>query len=174
MPLTAEITESLIRDNISRSVSDVFTTMVKSTIEYRDSITTVAHTAPVHPNPPHVSQVVGTVGFVGDINGLIYLYFEVGLASHCTSRMLSMTPEEVEEGGTEIVNDAIGELTNMIVGSFKNRLCDAGLPCKLTVPSILRGADFSIEATGSAKRYIYAFDEGGRRLVADILMTADQ
>jgi chemotaxis protein CheX len=71
------------------------------------------------------------------------------------------------------VNDAIGEITNMVVGSFKNSFCDAGYPCKLTIPSILRGRNFCIEPISSAQRHVYNFDCGGHRVVADILMKAD-
>jgi chemotaxis protein CheX len=120
------------------------------------------------------SQFVGTVGFLGDANGLIYLYFEATFATECTEHILGMTKAELEDGGDEFVNDAVGELTNMIVGSFKNGLCDQGYPCKLTIPSILRGRNFCIEPISSAKRNIYIFDSGGRRVVADILMNNEE
>ena len=84
-----------------------------------------------------------------------------------------MSEQEVAGLGDDAVNDAIGELTNMIVGSFKNGLCDAGYSCKLTIPSILRGRNFCIEPIGSAERNVYSFDCGGHRLVADILMKVD-
>jgi CheY-specific phosphatase CheX len=48
------------------------------------------------------------------------------------------TPE-AELGGNEMVNDVIGELLNMIVGSVKSRLCDSGVLCVLTIPSVMRG-----------------------------------
>jgi chemotaxis protein CheX len=115
-------------------------------------------------------QVVGTVGFLGDINGLIYLYFEDGFAKDCTGHLLGMSAAEVTEAGDEVINDAIGEITNMTVGGFKNGLCDAGYPCMLTIPSILRGTNFSIEPISSAVRHVYHFDCAEHRVVADILM----
>jgi len=69
-----------------------------------------------------------------------------------------------------VINDAIGEMTNMTVGSFKNGLCDAGFPCKLTIPSILRGSNFCIEPISSAQRFIYGFESAGHRIVTDILL----
>ena len=74
----------------------------------------------------------------------------------------------------EVMNDAIGELTNMTVGSFKNGLCDAGYPCKLTIPSILHGSNFTIEPISSVTRHIYNFDCGGHRIIADVLMKQDE
>ena len=84
-----------------------------------------------------------------------------------------MSEAELAEAGAESVNDAIGELTNMVVGVFKNGLCDAGFPCKLTIPSILRGSNFSVESIGSAQRHIYSFECRGHRIVADILLKSE-
>jgi len=61
-------------------------------------------------------------------------------------------------------------LKYMTVGSFKNGLCDAGYPCKLTIPSILRGSNFSIEPVSTAVRHTYTFDLDGKKVVADILL----
>jgi chemotaxis protein CheX len=116
---------------------------------------------------PHI---VGAVGFTGSIDGLLYLYLDLPFARLCTGHMLGMTDAELEEAGDEVVNDAIGEITNMTVGSFKNGLCDAGFPCTLTIPSILRGSSFSIEPIRSVVRRTYSFGCSGHRVVADILI----
>jgi chemotaxis protein CheX len=81
-----------------------------------------------------------------------------------------MSLAEIDEAGHEVVNDAVGELTNMTVGTFKNQLADKGFPCKLTIPSILRGSNFSIEPVSSATRRIYRFHVGEHSIVADLLM----
>ena len=123
--------------------------------------------------PEGSAQVVGTVGFIGECNGLIYLHLDLAFARICTCHLLGMTEQELDEAGDEVINDAIGEMTNMTVGSFKNGLCDAGYPCKLTIPSILRGTNFSIEPISSAVRHVYFFDCAEHRVVADILMKSD-
>lgn len=174
MPAIEEITEDLIRENINRAVSDVFKTMLgrlpKLTSAREQSI--AQPWPPLMPAPEGGArpQVVGTVGFIGDANGLIYLYFDLAFARLCTCHLLSITDKELDREGDEAINDAIGELTNMTVGSFKNGLCDAGYPCMLTIPSILRGSNFCIEPISTATRQIYYFDSGGHRVVADILM----
>jgi chemotaxis protein CheX len=176
MPATQEITESLIRDNIVRAVDDVFRTMLDSEAVLRpadDSCPATWPTAPAEASPASETHVVGTVGFLGDANGLLYLYLDESFAKHCTCAMLGMSEREIAGIGEAAVNDAVGELTNMIVGSFKNGLCSAGYSCKLTIPSILRGRNFCIEPISSAERNVYSFDCAGRRLVADILMKTD-
>jgi chemotaxis protein CheX len=173
MPAIAEITEVLIRDNINRAVADVFRTMLRR----EPSLSTQAQKKDNGKLPPletHRPQVVGTVGFVGEINGLIYLCLDLGFARLCTGNLLGMTEAELDAAGDEVVNDAIGELTNMTVGSFKNALCDAGYPCKLTIPSIVRGNSFTIEPISSVTRHIYYFDCAEHRVVADILIQKDE
>ena len=176
MPAAAEITEPLIREYITRAIADVFKTMLGRVPTF---VGATEHTTGDEMSPPGPGTangmtpfVVGTVGFLGDVNGLIYLYLDEPFARLCTCQLLGMTDKELEEAGDEVINDAIGELTNMTVGGFKNGLCDAGYPCKLTIPSILRGSNFSIEPISSASRYIYNFESGGHKVSADILLKA--
>jgi chemotaxis protein CheX len=177
MPAAEQITESLIRDNIARAVGDVFKTMLGR----EPKLTPMAHRSldQVWPSQSplvddHRPHVVGTVGFIGEANGLIYLYLDLGFARVCTCHLLGMSEAELLEAGDEVMNDAIGELTNMTVGSFKNGLCDAGYTCKLTIPSILHGSNFTIEPISSVTRHIYHFDCGGHRIIADLLMKQDE
>lgn len=174
MPAAAEINEPLIRQNITRAISDVFKTMLGRvpTFVGLTEMQVDDVLAPPSPRPAWdmTPFVVGTVGFLGDINGLIYLYLDESFARHSTCHLLGMTEAELEEAGDAVINDAIGEITNMTVGSFKNGLCDAGYPCKLTIPSILRGSNFSIEPVSSATRYIYNYESGGHKVSADILI----
>jgi chemotaxis protein CheX len=173
MPVSQEISEAHIHDYIRRAVSDVFKTMLGA-----DAILVKGtKDAAGEPWPPlnvaredEKPHVVGTVGFIGDVNGLIYLYLDLEHARKCTRQLLGMTDAELDQSGDESVNDAVAELTNMSVGGFKNSLCDAGYPCKLTIPSILRGTSFRVVPTGDATRHIYHFDCQGHRVVTDILM----
>jgi chemotaxis protein CheX len=169
MPVVAEITEALIREYINRAVTDVFKTMIGREPTFVCQPETIGGRTLLI-SEPHRPQVVGTVGFIGECNGLIYLHLDLAFAKVCTCHLLGMSEAELELAGDEVINDAIGELTNMTVGSFKNGLCDAGHPCKLTIPSILRGTNFSIEPISSAVRHIYYFDCAQHRVVADILM----
>ena len=176
MPALQEISDSLIRDQIVRAVPDVFKTMLGlSAVLIERSDGRAEPWPPLSPVPSEAKpHIVGTVGFLGDACGLIYIYMEQAFAAQCTASLLGMTAEELSEAGDEAVNDAVGELTNMIVGVFKNGLCDSGFSCKLTIPSILRGSDFCVASTGASRRFIYSFEVTGRRVVADILLKTDE
>lgn len=174
MPTTQEITEGLIRENITRAVADVAKTM----LGHAATLTSAATQSDGHGWPPMpgrngdtpTPQVVGMVGFLGELNGLIYLYFPFPFARLATGQLLGMTEAELDAADDDVVNDAIGELTNMSVGGFKNGLCDAGYPCKLTIPSILRGSNFCIEPITDAQRFIYTFSCIDHKIVTDILL----
>jgi len=173
MPAVVQISEPLIREYINRAVNDVFKTMVG----HSPALITLAQMKNGRPDlGPETNrpQVVGTVGFMGDVSGLVYLHLDLAFARSCTCRMRGMSEAELDAAGDEVINDAIGELSNMTAGSFKNGLCDVGYPCKLTIPSVLRGTNFSIEPSSSATRYVYCFEYDHRRLVADILLKNDE
>lgn len=177
MPAAAEINEPLIREYITRAISDVFKTMLGRVPTFLGSVpqpktSDAANSGSSASADSRQPFVVGTVGFIGEVNGLIYLYLDEPFARTCTCQLLGMTNEELIAAGDEVINDAIGELTNMSVGGFKNGLCDAGYPCKLTIPSILRGSNFSIEPISSATRHTYNFEADGHIVVADILLKA--
>ncbi len=173
MPMIEPISEQTIRSHIVRAVQEVFSTMLGREVQFVDPPgQTSAKPRPALEGKPgqHDPYVVGTVGFVGKIDGLIYLYLPEKFARLATSHLLGMSEYAIAAEGASVVNDAIGELTNMTVGVFKNALCDSGLTCRLTIPSILRGSNFTIEPISSATRWIFHFDCAGYRLVADILM----
>ena len=178
MPSIDSIGENIFQDTMNRAVQDVFRTMLgkNATLVHGTGATDSNGQPWKHPVEHDNSglQVVGTVGFIGDISGLIYLYLNADFAKFVASNMLGMSLAEVEEGGDEVVNDAIGELTNMTVGSFKNGLCDSGYPCRLTIPSIVRGSNFVIEPISSATRHVYYFQCEEHRVIADVLIRRDE
>jgi chemotaxis protein CheX len=166
MPAIQEIPDAVFQETITRAVQEVFKTMLCQNATYAP-MTPEETKACLGLESPHV---VSTVGFIGSINGLIYLYMDVKFAAQCAGNMLGMNEAEITEAGEEAVNDAIGELTNMTVGTFKNQLSDKGFPCKLTIPSIMRGSNFQVEAISTATRRTYKFMIGGQPLIADLLM----
>jgi len=125
---------------------------------------------PVAATDYHASDqetVVGSVGFIGDANGVVYIHFAGTLATTLASRMLGMPEAELD---AEMVNDVIGELSNMVVGSVKSHLCDSGAPCVLTIPSIVRGKNFSIDSVSTAERSVLCFACGASQVLVELLM----
>ena len=113
-------------------------------------------------------HIAGSVGFIGRLTGVVYLYSTERFAQVMTSRMLGLAENEIE--GEEMVNDTMGELSNMLVGHLKSRLADRGMPCVLTIPSIVRGQQFNIEPVTSATRRVVVFQCDEHQFVVEVLV----
>ena len=149
-----------IEEMLKSTVTEVFQTMLRMEIRAipfaPETITDETH-------------VAGSVGFIGDLTGVVYIYCSAGFARQVTGVVLGLSADEVE--GEELVNDSMGELANMITGGLKTKLVHQGHSCVLTIPSIVRGSHFSIEATSSTTRRVMCFrcqDSGN--LVVEILI----
>jgi len=163
MAPTPQITDKLVQDAIVRAVQNVCRTMLKQPATLvADSLEKMPPGTDLH------FELIGSVGFAGVASGTVYLCLSEQFAAKATSEILGMSPGEVDLHGPEVVKDAIGEITNMTAGGFKNELCDLGFPCKLTLPTILRGHSLAVAALKSAARHVFCFDCGGHLLVVDI------
>jgi chemotaxis protein CheX len=149
-----------MRESLKSGVGEVFRTML--TLEAKPVAVLHEWHAPGEP------LVAGSVGFTGDANGVVYMHVTARFARTLASRMLGLA--EAELHGEEMVNDVIGELSNMIVGCAKSRLCDAGAPCVLTIPSIVRGQNFEVASACRCNRRLLGFRCGVDHIVIELLM----
>ena len=157
------ITDKHVQDFIIKAIKNVFSTMIRLDASFVEKTAESAYTGFQGKH-----YVFGSVGFEGDINGVVYLCIPDDFATHAAGEILGMTKHEVKESGDEVVRDVIGEITNMTVGGFKNALCDIGFPCKLTLPTVVRGDHLQVACLKSATRHIFQFDCSSHRLIADI------
>ena len=113
------------------------------------------------------THVAGVVGFIGKLSGVVYVYTTQSFARRITGTFLGLKDPEI---GGEMVNDAIGELANMLVGQMKSRLTDRGIPCVLTIPSVVRGSHFSVEAISSTEGHVFSYEAEGNRIFIHFLL----
>ena len=101
------------------------------------------------------NRIVGSVSLAGSVSGTVNIHVSDAFASQITANMLGMEVDEIDS--EEEVHDVIGELSNMIGGDLKSRLCDAGFVCELSIPSITSGNNFNIESKGWAVKEFVCF-----------------
>lgn len=170
LPFSAEDLELMLIE----AVDKFFSTMIGMPISFTGSKAGLSYDELEGPPPPVLPSVstvvVGMVGFIGTMNGVINLYMEESTAMKLTSAFLGMTSEEVEDEGSEVMHDTLGEMTNMIVGTFKNNVSDKGFQCRMTLPSILRGTNFTIETPSTVFRRLYHFRTFDAPFIADLTM----
>ncbi|MFT3782604.1 MAG: chemotaxis protein CheX [Nibricoccus sp.] len=159
----APIADELLHKSIVHAVQNVCATMLKTPagfVEKNTNPDAMVFSAQTH--------VFGCVGFVGKIDGVVYLCISDDFANFAASSILGMTEAEVAAEGEAVVKDVIGEITNMTAGCFKNVLSDQGYLCKLTLPTIVRGQNLSVATIKDCARHMYHFECNGHKLVADV------
>ena len=96
------------------------------------------------PRSTAFSGMSGSVGLSGKVNGIVYTTFSEQSARHVAEKILG------SDVGDPEVDDAVGELTNVVSGNLKSRLCDLGFNCTLSIPSVVRGESIRVSAKNAA------------------------
>lgn len=148
------LSEEDIAGYIISATKEVFGTMVMMELEdqypLREPITRF-----------HCS-VTGMVGLAGIYSGILSIHCPQDFALRITSNMLGMEVDEVGED----VNDALGEISNMLGGYVKMILSKGGLDLHLSVPTVISGEEYTLNAMADADCVIIPFlNEGQRFLV---------
>lgn len=168
VPFAPKQIESMVVESVER----VFNTMLYRTIRLKHFHGPETETSlpPIRFPVKGEKIMVSAVGFVGEFNGIYYLHQTEALAQQLAGGFLGMTPEEVAAEGAETLQDVLGELANMIGGTFKNKLCDFGFNCRLTIPSLVCGSDFAIEAPHGVERYMALFEVDNAPYLTDVML----
>lgn len=151
-----------LKSFITNSVNGVFDTMLSMPIEASE------HDFDFNNDG---KRIVGTVGFAGKVLGNVSIHVNEAFARSITAAMLGMELDEIE--GDEEVHDVIGELSNMIGGDLKSRLCDAALDCELSIPSITSGSDFKVETKGWERHERFVFQNDADSGLVEVFAKLD-
>ena len=104
------------------------------------------------------------VGLAGTYNGLVCVHIPWPLAISFTSLMLGMEVTEIDAD----VNDAMGEIANMIAGSFKQHLSKGGSDIQLSTPSVVNGADYVVSSGNNLENISLKFAAGTEWFIASL------
>lgn len=85
-------------------------------------------------------DVTAMVGLAGSLCGLLTLRCTSQSASLIASKMLGID----KPGPNTQMEDAVGEVCNMIAGNFKNKISGLGDGCKLSVPTVITGSNYNL------------------------------
>jgi len=132
-----KIMSSNVEEYVKPAIEHVFRTMLNTNLIYYGD------------NPPNGQmekaedvRIASSIGCTGAFTGLVCLTVGDQLAVAITRRLLGMSASE--EVNTEYVTDAIGELSNMIAGYVKTKLCDNKAPTTMSVPAVVRGKNLNV------------------------------
>lgn len=111
-------------------------------------------------------SITGMVGFAGTYSGVISIHCPVELAMKITSNMLGVECEEVGED----LNDAIGEISNMLGGSVKQVLSKGGLDVKLSIPTVISGEDYTVNSLSDNDCVVIPFKVDDQQFIVGLIL----
>jgi chemotaxis protein CheX len=105
----------------------------------------------------------GLITFSGSVTGSLALSFSESCISKIISNMLGEEPET-----SSMVENAAGELTNMISGDARKRLQSHGLLIHADIPTVLSGKNHLIKHVLDGPSIVIPFETDFGAFVADV------
>jgi chemotaxis protein CheX len=161
MPGTAESgisTEML--SYLRTATEEVFELMVYQTLQALPTFGAERKRSP--------SQVVASVAFAGHRRGFVAFHSSLATAQGITGAMLGMPVETI----TGEMPDAIGEVANMVAGTFRNKLAAVEPTSEIGLPTVTIGSDFSTHCTSQASRAFCPFEFDGQEIFVELVLSA--
>lgn len=143
-----------LNNSISQATQEIFQTMLMMEASPGEALTERSNC--------FENSVTAIVGMAGLNKGMLAIHIPEPTALVITSSFLMMEVTEVDDD----VKDAIGELANMVAGSIKSDLTEQGQEFKLSIPSVICGAEYEIDCLTDSEGVCMPFSiEGGSFLV---------
>lgn len=153
---STHLTEEEMAKYVIDATKEVFNTMVMLDIE--DSF-------PLTESVTKFScSITGMVGLGGSYSGVLSIHCPQPLALKITANMLGMEVEEAEED----VNDALGEIANMLGGQVKMVLSKGGMDMNISIPTVISGEEYTINSMTESDCVIIPFNTGDDRFLVSL------
>lgn len=149
----SEIGQDQIVDAICGATADVFSTMLGVEIAPDAAYTENGTPAPL-------DGVVALIGLAGSWVGTGMVCCSADFARRICTQLLMSEADSVNEE----VLDAVGEVTNMIVGNVKTVLEEIVGPLGLSVPTVVFGHNFTTRCPGTSTWVVVPFHSGAEEL----------
>ncbi len=151
--------ESLIFKALTESTVQVFSTMLGAEV--------VPGTRSVERGLPEANDgVVSFIGLAGSWTGVGSLVCSPTLACRACAHMLMTETSAVNDE----VLDAVAELTNMIIGSFKTEIENDLGPLGLSIPTVVYGRNFKAKGAAHMEWTVAPFDWDGEQLLVKLCL----
>lgn len=146
-------------ESIARSVNDLFETMLACRATRGEP---TGDCACIH------KDITGMIGIAGEYKGAINVYFPESVALQCVSAMMGMEITQFDEDA----RDAVGEITNMIVGGTKNYLYERSIKCEISTPVVVVGKDYHVYAAAGTAKTVIPFETDHGTFFVDFFLKA--
>jgi len=134
-----------ISGKIIDATNEIFSSMVMMEVSVKGDVqSTLA---------PLENSITGVIGLAGTHKGVLAMHFPNPVAMAITGSFLGMDVDEINED----VEDAVGELANMLGGSVKSILSAKGRDIDLSLPSVISGKNYDFQPTRDIDRVVIPF-----------------
>jgi chemotaxis protein CheX len=157
----AHIKEEDLRGYVIHATKEVFSTMVMMEVEDCPPLMeTVTH---------FQCSITGMVGLAGTYTGILSIHCPKQFALQITSNMLGMEVDEVGED----VNDALGEIANMLGGYVKQVFSKGGLDISLSIPTVISGEEYTVNAMTDSDCVIIPFTHEDNKFLVGLKISRE-
>ncbi len=150
---TAKVHEEELSKYVISAAKEVFSTMVMMELEDSFPLT--------EPVTRFKCSITGMVGLAGTYSGILSIHCPHQFALRITSNMLGI---DIADAG-EDVNDALGELANMLGGYVKQLLSKGGLDINLSIPTVISGEEYTVNFMSDSDCVSIPFSNDGERFL---------
>jgi chemotaxis protein CheX len=157
------IEETALVKALSEATTDVFSMMLGLEVVCGESYTET--------NVRGQSDgIIAVIGLAGEWIGTASMGCTAAMGCRMSSHMLGAEFSEIDEE----VLDAISEIANMIVGSFKT-IAEGYLgPLGLSIPTVIHGLSFSVRSPGKQQWIVVPFSCGDDTLNVKVCLTPNR
>jgi chemotaxis protein CheX len=128
--------------NLDSSVDEVFQMMLG------------AACSPTSAAPEEEPETItAVVGFGGLLSGACVFRSGASVAMAIAEKLTGMAFPEIDD----TVKDAIGEVCNMLAGTWKGRVPDLAAKCGLSIPAVITGSNYRIHVQAPEFRLHHAY-----------------
>ncbi len=111
------------------------------------------------PPPPAGRTFSAVIHITGAVDGAVVLHVTEPFARAAAAKMFGVHPDAADATDQQ---DALGELCNVVGGNFKSLLPE---PCRLSLPTVIDGADYSFRIPGSSMTGEYAINAANQPML---------
>jgi chemotaxis protein CheX len=114
-------------------------------------------------------ELTALVSLTGDPEGVLEISCHTASAARLAMLMLGSDGPESDENA----KDALGELCNMVAGGIKSRCSSSEDRCRLSVPAVISGKDYSVCTLKATDRHKLCLEFEGRPLQITLEINRD-
>lgn len=148
------VEEVCLNEALIAGATEVFETMIFMDIRQSTQQDLAAREGSQDGTKPHINgdTFLGSITFTGEMEGCLGICCSTPCAKAIAQNMLGMT--QTDELNETDISDAIGEVANMVLGSFKSRVQNTVGNLNVSIPTVIKGRSLDARVGENTSRTV--------------------